>query len=445
MKDPETPSIPLEQIKARLAEATDLHRKGKPEEAEPIYYEILAQYPNYPDALNFLGILLHQKGLSASALQLIGKAIEFDPEYFDAYFNIGRIYMHLGRMRRAEEFFAAADKLRPNRPEVMQALNQLREKCRADEEMLEALRLETESSPEDADAHYRYGLKLRNMERMEEAARALRNVIALRPDVAEGYLLLSRIYQVTDRREDMESLLREWLAHIPDDPNAQHMFWAMTGEHTPDRASNDYVAQTFDRFAESFDQVLRSIDYRAPQLVAELAAELAENGAGNFGEVLDAGCGTGLCGPLLKPMCKRLTGVDLSRNMLDKALERNCYEALFQGELTEFIGACDRFFDLIVSADTLVYFGDLFPPAKASFDALKPGGHFIFTVEQQEEHNDLGYTLRPHGRYSHEREYVRNALQDAGFEVASLDIAILRFETGKSVAGFLACARKPLA
>jgi predicted TPR repeat methyltransferase len=444
MNDPNASAASLENPKARLAEAIGLHRQGKLDEAELIYCEILSEYPKYPDALNFLGVLMHQKGQSATGLELIGKAIEFAPDYFDAYFNVGKIYMKIAKWRRAQEFYEQAVKLKPDHAGALEALNHARERLQADEELLAELRQAAEQNPEEAGAHYSYGMQLRKLDQWEESALELRRAIDLQPMEREGYLQLVRHYHMKNRHEDKEALLREWLEHIPDDPNARHMLWAMTGEHTPSRASDEYVVETFDRFAESFDNVLRTIDYRAPQLVAELAGQVLADDAGPFEEVLDAGCGTGLCGPLLKPLCKRLTGVDLSRKMLDKALERECYDQLFEAELTEFIGSCDHFFDLIASADTLVYFGDLSPPAKASFEALKSGGYLIFTVEMQEERNALGYTLKPHGRYSHERDYVKDTLREAGFEIASIDVATLRFETGKAVAGFLVCARKPL-
>ena len=76
-------------------------------------------------------------------------------------------------------------------------------------------------------------------------------------------------------------------------------------------------------------------------------------------DVLDAGCGTGLCGPLVAPYARRLTGVDLSAGMLAQAKEKNVYDALMKGELTEYLRDSREAFDLIVSADTLVYFGGL--------------------------------------------------------------------------------------
>ena len=51
-------------------------------------------------------------------------------------------------------------------------------------------------------------------------------------------------------------------------------------------------------------------------------------------DVLDAGCGTGLCGVLVAPFARRLVGVDLSDGMLAHAGDKNIYHALIRAELT---------------------------------------------------------------------------------------------------------------
>src|SRR5207244_1504398 len=131
-------------------------------------------------------------------------------------------------------------------------------------------------------------------------------------------------------------------------PIARHMLAACSGERVPARASDQFVQDTFDAFAEDFDEVLTQLAYQAPRLCAEaVAAELLGRKAA---ALLDAGCGTGLCGPLLRPLAERLCGVDLSPAMLSRAHERKVYDALEQAELTGWLHQHPETFDVIVAA-----------------------------------------------------------------------------------------------
>ena len=86
----------------------------------------------------------------------------------------------------------------------------------------------------------------------------------------------------------------------------------------------------------SFEAKLESLSYRAPELVAAALADAGLAADGRF-EILDIGCGTGLCGPLLRPYASRLVGVDLSAGMLAHARQKEVYTELVQCELTEFL------------------------------------------------------------------------------------------------------------
>ena len=134
------------------------------------------------------------------------------------------------------------------------------------------------------------------------------------------------------------------------------MLAACTGRGIPPRASDGFVEGTFDSFAASFESKLAKLSYRAPALVAAMLEDAGIDPSKSL-EALDAGCGTGLCGPLIAPYVRRLTGIDLSAGMLAQAKEKNVYDELFKIELTEYMRDNTETFDLIVSADTLVYFG----------------------------------------------------------------------------------------
>jgi predicted TPR repeat methyltransferase len=227
----------------------------------------------------------------------------------------------------------------------------------------------------------------------------------------------------------------------PDDPLARHTLAACSGRDVPRRASDAYVEAVFDSFAASFDAKLTLLLYRAPQLVTTM---LAQSGieANRSHDVLDVGCGTGLCGPLLRDYAAHLTGIDLSAKMLERARERGSYDELVKAELTSFLASHCASYDVIVSADTLVYFGELDEVVAAAARALRPGGCFVFTVEALAGADDAAdYCLRPHGRYNHSRAYVERLLTDAGLAV-TIAGAQLRLEAGAPVEGLVVRAEK---
>jgi len=98
---------------------------------------------------------------------------------------------------------------------------------------------------------------------------------------------------------------------------------------------------------------------------------------------------------------------------------------------------------MIVAADTVIYFGDLAPVMTAAVAALRPGGLFVFTLEEAVEPElPEGFRLEPHGRYSHRREYVERLLAPYAVEL-SIERADLRHEGGLPVAGLVVRAIKP--
>jgi predicted TPR repeat methyltransferase len=94
-------------------------------------------------------------------------------------------------------------------------------------------------------------------------------------------------------------------------------------------------------------------------------------------------------------------------------------------------------FDAVVSADTLVYFGALEEAIAAAAAALRPGGVFVFTVEEAlDPAVAQSYAIQPHGRYAHGAGYVERLMAAAGLQVA-MERAELRKEQGLPVAGLV--------
>jgi predicted TPR repeat methyltransferase len=426
----------------RLAGAVQLHQKGQPRAAAEIYRSLLEEGGEQADVLQFLGVAEHQLGNSAQGLTYIDRALELAPDHLEARNNRGNILKSLGRLEAAEADYRQVLKARPSDPNTLSNLGTIL-RSRGDLAGAEAMFKEVLAlKPDHAPAWQNLGNVLDQAERSEEAIDAHRRAMLLAPQSEDSYRYLGRTLYAVGRIEEATGIFRRWLELFPQDPRAQHYVAACTGESAPRRASDDYVRAEFNGFAATFDESLAQLEYRAPALIEEEVARLLGAPAPGLA-VLDAGCGTGLCGPRVRPRASFLAGVDLSTAMIDLARKRAVYDTLVVAELTAYLQAHPGASDLIVSADTLVYFGDLAEVAMAASQALRATGTLAFTVERATpEAAPNGFRLHPHGRYSHTSDYLLHTLATTGFVDRSLREVALRKEAGKWVDGWLVSARK---
>ena len=409
-----------------------------------IYRSVLEVAPNHPDAVHYSGVLAHQEGRSEEAVRLIERSLELEPRRADWYSNLGIV---LRDRLRLDEAVVACQRAIALDPDHANAHNNLGVILRAQGKLVEAeasYRAAIRVSPEHSDAYTNLGILLESQKRTHEAAQCFYKVITFRPKHPEARRLLALAHCALGDVDKAVGIFDEWLEEEPDHPIALHMKAACSGRDVPPRASDAYIEKTFDSFAGSFDAKLARLSYRAPALVAAMLGDPDVDASKRL-DVLDAGCGTGLCGPLVAAFARRLVGVDLSARMLDQARARNLYDELVQRELTAYLRDFPGAFDAIVSADTLVYFGPLHDVVSAAAEALRPGGRLIFTVEELIEAGaeaGTGYAISPHGRYSHARHYLERVLADANLRPEIVP-AELRLEAGDPVQGLVVRATKP--
>ncbi len=427
-----------------LARAIEHHRAGRLDEAERVYRRVLVARPGDPDALHYLGVLSHQRGRGEEAVELIRRAVVAAPQYADAHTNLGNVLKELGRLEEAAAAYRRALELSPHHAPTISNLGAtLRALGRLDEAVT-AHRRALELAPRSATAHLNLGNALRETGDLDGAIAAFFAAIEIEPSIG-AYQGLGRALYRAGRSDEAVGVFQSWLRQEPGNPIALHMLAACSGHDVPARASDGYVQRIFDDMAEGYDEHLRDLGYRGPELAREAIASAAGPPRQAL-DVLDAGCGTGLCGAVLRPYARHLAGVDLSDAMLARARGRGMYDELAVAELTAHLGAHPGAFDLVLISDTLVYFGDLGAVLAATAGALRPGGLLVFTVESaDDEHADGapdGYRLNVHGRYSHAAGYLRAQLA-AAFTTVSIVPATLRHEVGRPVAGYLVTARVP--
>ena len=423
-----------------LDKALALHRAGRLEDAGRLYEQILAADPGNASAWHFVGVVYHQLGNSDAAVSAIIRALELDPRYADAANNLGNVYRECGQFDDALAAYERAVAILPGHADAWNNIGVMRSGRMQYDEAEKAYARAVEIDPRHLAAWQNRGNLAARVEKFEMSIAAFRSVIAMRPGDARAYDGLSRTLYRAGRIDDAIAVYQEWLAADPDNAVARHMLAACTGATTPQRASDKFVRDTFDAFAGSFDRVLDQLGYRAPALIAEfLERELPAADASLI--IADAGCGTGLCAEFLRRRAAQLLGVDLSAGMLAEARKRKAYDELIESELAAWLSSRTEEFDLIVSADTLCYFGALDQAVSGAAGALRPGGRIVFTVERAAD-DVAEYKLDPTGRYSHAENYVRGVLAAAGLDAIAIEHVVLRRERGKEVQGLLASAQR---
>ena len=160
--------------------------------------------------------------------------------------------------------------------------------------------------------------------------------------------------------------------------------------------------------------------------------------------ILELGCGTGLCGPMLRMISTRLTGVDIASNMVSFASQlrdeanRSVYDSLYTQEMHTYLsGIGEPTWDVVCAANVFNYTGDLSGIFPLALKVLKPGGLFVFSTEIKA---DPGYSFIPDlGRFAHSPAYVRDLAQKTGFEPLDAKESLM-YPTYKSL---MCVLRKP--
>ena len=416
-------------------------QRGNTKRAAEQFQAVIKMDPKNPDALHFLGIIMHQRGRSDEAIRLICHSLAFAPDNANAHNNLGNVLNETGESEEAIASYRTALKHDPQNAESLNNLGVLLRNRGEFDEAIEVLSQAVEIQPTLAEAHHNLGQAYASKGQLFAASESYLKEFDLSGDWADPV----RVAQIFVARVDLaeaERLLVDYLERHPEHSGAQFQLSAVRRDNV-EFANEGFVTEQFDRFAASFDATLKRLDYRAPELVAGAVAErLGEPKADK--DILDLGCGTGLAGLLLTSYKKHLVGVDLSTKMMELARQRGCYDALSKAELQSYMEKQPpAHVDIAICVDTLVYIGALERTYMGAAHILKPGGLFIATVEALPDEADDDYVVDPVGRFKHARHYLQRLATENGLTALSIGDAVLRQENKVDVNGFVVQLQKP--
>ncbi|GAB4342433.1 MAG: hypothetical protein Kow0089_17500 [Desulfobulbaceae bacterium] len=358
----------VEDIENLYQGALALHARGEHRQAVHLYCRVLDHHRGSAEIFYNLGLAWFELGCYPEAIEACRRAAALDPEDGDIFFNLGLACKMNAQYDEAEEAYLTALSLSDDRTDIL----------------------------------YNLGCCYQDAGHVDQACLVYDHLLELVPDHLPALNNLAYLLHLREEYDAARELYARILALDPDRQSAQHMFATLSGETTK-APPPEYVRELFDRYSDRFEESLvNELEYHTYCILRQAVEGVTESRR-RFNHALDLGCGTGLAGEAFRPLCSRMTGVDLSENMLARAAEKNLYNELHCAEIIDFLQCTNTEYDLIVAADVLPYLGDLAPLFRAAAEQAAPGALFCLSSEGCDIHP---WELRVTGRYAHHPDYL---------------------------------------
>ena len=418
-------------IKAVLETAIEQYKSGKLDDSAASLSALIEKYPENPDANNLYGVVLGAKGNFVEAENKIKKAIESGKITHSFYFNLAQIYK---QQYRIDEAIDCCKKAIEKKPDYFQALREiviyLNYKGRNEEALKYAEQL-TNYHPQKSESFNILGEVYNRSGNNKKAEEAFIRAIDLDPKHYHAYSNLGNLKHNMNQLAEARSLFEKSLELKPNQPIIKHTLAALKGK-TTEKPGEEFVVSLFNFYADNFDEHMKALGYRVPELMYESAIRILGK-EGKKISIADLGCGTGKLGQLFKPHAEKIIGVDLAPKMLEKSASLKVYDELVLGDVVKFLEQREEIFDVILSADTFIYVGALEQLFAAAEKRLEKSGIMVFSIE--EDTKGEKYSLHESGRYKHSRKYILDLAERNNFKLVHDEVAGIRMQFDKMIPG----------
>jgi tetratricopeptide (TPR) repeat protein len=429
---------------------TALQELGCYEEALASFDRVIALNPSNPTSYRDRGIVLHRLKRLGDAVASFEKAITLSTVYAQAYNNLGNVLAEQGKLDDAVARYEHALAITPDYFEAHANLGNILKSQGAFDQAIAHYRRALVIMPRYVEAYLSLGDMFLEQGRLDDALQAAEAAGRLDDEPFFPHFSLGVLLARCNCHDDARRHLLRDLEHDPGDSQGARLILAGLGfDPMPQRASESHLRQLYGSRAGRWDRT--NATYHGHELVTRAIIRLCPDP--KWFDVLDAGCGTGLVGMMLRDIARRLDGVDLTPAMLERAKQSLVYDGLYEGDLVEFLSAHPAGYDVIVSAATLIHFGDLEPVFAAVAASLRGKGLFVFTLFPNDD--ELGARevavaplggLGEGGCYIHSRSYVRRIAEETGFSIVLMETDVHEHDQrGRPVQGLIVALRRDVA
>ncbi|MDX6696476.1 MAG: hypothetical protein QOF02_4079 [Blastocatellia bacterium] len=157
------------------------------DKALPYFKRATDSDPNYAEAWAQMGFCSGMLGRHEDALKASRQAIRLRPDSAEPYINIGSAYAYLGQFKDSADAYKQALRLDPDNADVYYALGLIYNKMGRDDDEVQAYKQAVRLKPDYALAYERLGLAYMRMNRAVESVAAFKQLILLKPGDASAY------------------------------------------------------------------------------------------------------------------------------------------------------------------------------------------------------------------------------------------------------------------
>ncbi|MDA8561819.1 tetratricopeptide repeat protein [Gammaproteobacteria bacterium] len=466
-QNPDNPSIALNLSNV-------LKIQGYLEKAKEILMETSAKHPNYPPAFNNLGIIYYLQKKLAPAINAYNKAIELFPEYVDAYYNLGLALYKNNELDNSIKIFNKLLLINPDhlaaRFHLACVFMEQKDNNNAIKEFLtieldQPFHFETQTNlascflnqgklelskkhyfkahelnKDDTQVLLNLGIINMHQNNLNGAINYYQKAISENPNFFDAHNNVAVAFLANQQTAYALKHFKEAYRIKPQNKELEYTIQVLSENKNLPAAPAEYIKSLFDSYAKHYDShLINTLEYKIPIIFEKsLGKILNTNKKLN---ILDVGCGTGLCSEPFKPIAKKLVGVDLSNKMLAVAAQKKIYDDLINKDTEKFLKETNNSFDLILAGDAFIYTGFLDNIFNLISSTLNTHGLFVFNTEINKESD---FSINISGRFSHKRTYLDKLAEINNFAIISYEACFTRMQNNKPVIGHVYVLQKGL-
>jgi predicted TPR repeat methyltransferase len=283
------------------------------------------------------------------------------------------------------------------------------------------------------ETNYNLACELAHQGAIDDAIMRFRVTLWLAPDHIPSLYNLACLYHHKGMNNKAMQLFTKVIRLAPNHHNALFMIGTMNPallkpEMRPRTMPLEMAVEYFDGLAQTYEYTQQTRSYQLPALVHQLL-HIETDKMDQRHDLIDLGCGTGLCGAQFREEFVNVVGVDFSNMMLDIAYRKTdrrgvkIFTRLAHKDMRSYLHTEEKeaSFDVALCISVLPYMGDVDLAFSGVQRVLRPGGLFAVSFDPYVLPAGVnageGFGIMPKsGYFGHRLDYVEQRANALGMQ-----------------------------